>query len=70
MEQLQVTMLASVRVEPVEIDDALDKAFKPGLHAETRAFLNGDDSLFCTIDEQVRHGAIYSAMAGYETGAV
>jgi predicted dehydrogenase len=68
MEQLQVTVLASVKVEPVEIDDALDKAFKPGLYAETRAFLGGDDSLFCTIDEQLRHGAIYSEMAGYNTG--
>lgn len=70
MEQLQVTVLASVKVEPVEIDDALDKAFKPGLYAETRAFLGGDDSLFCTIDEQLRHGAIYSKMAGYNTGGV
>ena len=70
MEQLHVTVLASVKVEPVEIDDALDKAFKPGLYAETRAFLGGDDSLFCTIDEQLRHGVIYSKMAGYETGAV
>ena len=70
MEQLQVTVLASVKVEPVEINDALDKAFKPGLYAETRAFLGGDDSLFCTIDEQLRHGAIYSEMAGYNTGGV
>ena len=67
MEQLQVIVLASVKVEPVEIDDVLDKAFKPGLYAETMAFLNGDDSLFCTIEEQLLHGAIYSEMAGYPT---
>lgn len=69
MEHLQVTMLASVKVEPVEIDDALDKAFKPGLYAETKAFLNHDDALFCTIDEQLAHGAIYSEMAGYRLAA-
>lgn len=69
MEQLQVTELASVKVEPVEIDDALDKAFKPGLYAETQAFLDHDDAFFCTIDEQLAHGAIYSEMAGYKPGA-
>jgi predicted dehydrogenase len=65
MEQLQVTLLASVKTEPVEIDDALDKAFKPGLYEETKAFLARDDQLFCTIDEQLQHGAVYSEMAGY-----
>lgn len=69
MEQLQVTLLASVKTEPVEIDDALDKAFKPGLYEETRAFLARDDQLFCTIDEQLQHGAVYSEMAGYPDGS-
>ena len=67
MEQLQVIMLATVTVEPVEIDDTLDKAFKPGLYAETMAFLKGDNSLFCNINEQLHHGAIYSEMGGYPT---
>ena len=65
MEQLQVTHLASVKTEPVEIDDQIDKTFKPGLYEETRAFLAGDDALFCTVAEQLEHAAIYSAMAGY-----
>jgi predicted dehydrogenase len=65
MEQLQVTLLASVKTEAVPIDDALDKQFKPGLHEETRSFLAGDDGLFCTIEQQLAHGAIYSEMAGY-----
>jgi len=65
MEQLQVTLLGSVKIEPVEISDELDRTFKPGLYEETRAFLEADDHLFCTIAEQVQHGAIYSEMAGY-----
>jgi predicted dehydrogenase len=69
MEQLQVTHLASVKVEPVEIDDQIDKDFKPGLYEETRAFLAGDDALFCTAAEQLAHAAIYSAMAGYPDAA-
>jgi predicted dehydrogenase len=67
MEQLQVTMLSSVKTDIVEIDDRLDKEFKPGLFHETRAFLAADDSLFCTMNEQLRNGAIYSEMAGYPT---
>lgn len=65
MEQLQITPLASVKTESVEIDDKLDKMFKPGLHEETKAFLAADDHLFCTIHEQSKHAVIYSEMAGY-----
>lgn len=65
MEQLQVTPLASVTTEAVSINDALDTSFKPGLYEETQAFLLGDSQYFCSIDDQVRHGALYSEMAGY-----
>lgn len=65
MEQLQVTPLGTVKVEPVETADTLDQAFKPGLYRQTQAFLSGDDSLFCSIAEQVEHVRLYSQMAGY-----
>jgi predicted dehydrogenase len=65
MEHLQVMHLASVKVEPVEIDDQIDKDFKPGLYEETRAFLAGDDALFYTVAEQLAQASIYSAIAGY-----
>lgn len=70
MEQLQVIALGSVRVENVELDDRLDKEFKPGLFLQTKAFLDGDDSLFCTIEDQVRHSEIYDRMAGYSPGTL
>jgi predicted dehydrogenase len=66
MEQLQMIKLGSVKVESVELDDKLDKAYKPGLFMQTKAFLDGDDRLFCTIDEQLRNGAVYDEMAGYD----
>lgn len=66
MEQLQVVQLGSVKVESVELDDKLDKEFKPGLYKQTKSFLERDDRLFCTIDEQLRHCAIYNEMAGYD----
>lgn len=68
MEQLQVIPLGSVKAESVELDDLLDKEFKPGLYMQTRAFLDGDDRQFCSVDEQLQHCAIYDRMAGYGPG--
>ena len=70
IEKLQVTLLGSVKIEPIEISDELDKAFKPGLYQEIQAFLATDDYLFCTINEQLEHGVIYSKMAGYTASSV
>lgn len=66
MEQLQVVLLGSVKVDSVELDDRLDKEFKPGLFMQTKAFLDNDDSLFCTVEEQLQHCGIYDEMAGYD----
>ena len=65
MEQLQVTALGSVRIEPVVLDDQADNAFKPGLMKQTEAFLRKDDAQFCDIDAQLRHCVVYEEMAGY-----
>ena len=65
MEQLQVTKLGSVALEPVEAMNTLDKDFKPGLYQQTKTFLACEDDLFCTLSEQVRNMRIYSLMAGY-----
>ena len=53
METLQIQELRSVKVLPVEIDDHLDKEFKPGFYLESKAFLEGDDSRLCTLEHQV-----------------
>lgn len=55
MEQLQLQDKGSVKVYPVEIDDRLDKEFKPGFYLETEAFLNGETSRLCSINEQMKH---------------
>lgn len=65
MEQLQVTNIGSVAVASVEATNTLDTDFKPGLYQQTKAFLAGDNVLFCTLSEQVRNVRIYSQMAGY-----
>ena len=66
MESLQIQVLGSVAVNPVEIDDTLDKTFKPGIYLQTKAFLDGDFSRFCTIQEQKEMiNKFYSKMSGY-----
>jgi predicted dehydrogenase len=65
LEQLQVVNLGSVVVEPAEAVNMLDNDYKPGLYKQTKAFLSGDDTLFCKLSEQVRNVQIYSEMAGY-----
>ncbi len=65
LEQLHVTPLGSTRLDRIDVDARLDEAFKPGLRKQTEAFLDGDDRFFCTVDDQLRHCAIYDEMAGH-----
>lgn len=66
METLQIQKIGSVAVEPVEIDDKLDKDFKPGLYLQTKAFIEGDYNRFCDIFEQeVNITNYYLKMSGY-----
>lgn len=54
MEQLFLQNQQSFGVEPVAIDDALDKEFKPGLYRQTEAFLSGKpDPRLMRLSEQV-----------------
>jgi predicted dehydrogenase len=55
MEQLQLQDKGSVKVYPVEINDQLDKDFKPGFYLEAKAFLEGDSKRLCTLVEQIEH---------------
>ena len=65
MEQLQLQDQGSVRIYPVEIDDHLDKEFKPGFYLETKAFLSNNFSRLCTLQEQEAHfHTIYSKILG------
>ncbi len=65
MEALQVMRRGSVTIEPVALDLALDQAFKPGLHEQTRRFLTGNLDGMCSLADQVRHWPLYEQIAGY-----
>ena len=55
MEQLHLQDKGSVKVYPVDIDDHLDKDFKPGFYLETKSFLDGDTTRLCTLQQQAEH---------------
>ena len=44
METLQRQRRGSFALEPVEIDDTLDRRYKPGLYRQTAAFVSGEDA--------------------------
>ena len=67
LEELQVVELGSVKTQSIEIDDQKDKQFKPGVYNQLKAFLEADDSLFCSIEEQLQHIDIYNKIAGYDS---
>lgn len=65
METVQLQDKGSVKVYPIEIDDHLDKDFKPGFYLETKAFINNDYTRLCSIDMQVEHTKqIYNRIMG------
>lgn len=65
MESLQIMRKGSVNIEPVELDDRLDKEFKPGLYEQTRRFLGGERQGSCTLEDQLSLWDTYCRMAGY-----
>ena len=67
LEELQVVELGSLKTLGIEIDDQKDKQFKPGVYNQLKAFLEADDSLFCSIEEQFQHIDIYNKIAGYDS---
>lgn len=66
MEILQIQDIGSVILKPVEIDDEIDKQFKPGFYLQLKAFLAEDYQNFCDIYQQEWNlNAYYKKMSGY-----
>lgn len=53
LEKLQIQKIGSVAIEMMEIDDSLDKDFKPGLYKQIEAFVGERTDLLPTISDQV-----------------
>lgn len=66
LETLQVVRKKSVALEPVTIDDALDKTFKPGLYEQVCRFLSGRYDGLCGLNEHTLNWPYYCRMAAYQ----
>lgn len=65
LEELHIQEKGNITITKVDIDDQLDKQFKPGLYLQTKVFLCGDSSSLCTIHHQLACVSLYEKMAGY-----
>lgn len=65
LEELYEQKRNSVEVVKLEIDDKLDKEFKPGLFRQTLAFLNSETADLSVISSQVRLLKIINRIAAY-----
>jgi predicted dehydrogenase len=63
LEKLQIQKLASVAITEEPLDDAIDRAYKPGLYRQVEAFL-GDGSGLPTIAEQAAACAHHVTIGG------
>jgi hypothetical protein len=57
--------LGSLEMTTIPHDDDLDMRFKPGVHRQTVAFLEGDDNVSCLLSDHEQNLAAYESMAGY-----
>jgi len=65
MEKLQLQKIGSIIAEFFDIDDEIDKKYKPGLYRQLTHFLNGDCDPFCKLNDQIINYDIYKKMANY-----
>lgn len=65
LETLQIQDKGSVKIEPVNIDDSLDKQYKPGFYLETKSFIEGNHSRLCSVADQYKHlNSVYYKIMG------
>jgi predicted dehydrogenase len=70
MESLQFIPLSSVEAQPIDLEDDLDRQFKPGLFRQCEAFLRDQPdraqaNQLCSLEEQMNSFPIYYRIAGY-----
>tara|TARA_B110000438_G_C15380441_1_gene464538 strand:+ start:335 stop:517 length:183 start_codon:yes stop_codon:yes gene_type:complete len=57
--------IGSLEMTTVGPGDDLDVRFKPGVHRQTAAFLEGTDDVSCLLSDHEKNLADYKSMAGY-----
>ncbi|MFA6290424.1 MAG: Gfo/Idh/MocA family oxidoreductase [Victivallales bacterium] len=66
LEELQIQEIGSVAIQKADIDDRLDKEFKPGLFLEVEAFLGNQTQHLPDIHYQAKMMPFYFRIAGYQ----
>jgi predicted dehydrogenase len=68
MEKLMIQNIDSIATNEADIDpNNYDTDFKPGLYLQTKTFLEGDYSQFCSVFDQKRHfDTFYKPISGYK----
>ncbi len=66
LEQLQILKKGSLQPESYNLEDDLDKKFKPGLYRLVEAFLKGDYNRLCSVKEQAEMFRYYCLIANYD----
>ncbi len=62
LEELQIQNIGSIKLEKVEIDDSIDKEYKPGLYEQVECFVEGKTDRFVTLEKQCESLDIYEAI--------
>lgn len=65
LEKLQMQNIGSLALDYVDIDDALDREYKPGLFLQTKSFLEGKTENLCSLGEHYSRLPAYCQIAGY-----
>ncbi|MBF0405896.1 MAG: gfo/Idh/MocA family oxidoreductase [Candidatus Riflebacteria bacterium] len=65
LEKLSIQKKGSVAIEEIQLNDSIDKEFKPGLFLQTKAFIENDFLKFCDMNEQYQNSIFYKKIAGY-----
>ncbi|OGV57341.1 MAG: myo-inositol 2-dehydrogenase [Lentisphaerae bacterium GWF2_50_93] len=65
LEELHIQELGSVAIQKAELDDRLDREFKPGLFRQVEAFLDKNTQCLPDIHYQAKMMPVYFGMANY-----
>ena len=64
MEKLQIQNIGEIAINEAELDDDLDRKFKPGLFQEVKAFMGGDYTNLVRIEDQLENLKYYQLING------
>ena len=66
IENLKIIKLGSTTINQVRIENDIDINYKPGLFKQVNSFLKLDESILCTLNEQVLNTKFYKKISNYE----